>query len=256
MEQMSLSAGDLRRMHDITRDYDPDGGEVVPWALLHDLEALVPCDNLEASYQDTPSWTIRDQDLPEVADSAACAVTDLADFYRAHYWSSPCSYPDRTGDITSVLRISDLESRLAQRSSAMYCELFLPYGSQHELMVCLDAGAEQRTVRLLFDRGPGLDFSERDVTMLALLRPHLQAAYDAAVRRRQRPSPLTARQRDVLAKVSAGKTDRQVARDLGVAEGTVRRHLEDAYARLGVHSRTEAVDATRTYRVPQSRTPS
>jgi DNA-binding NarL/FixJ family response regulator len=32
-----------------------------------------------------------------------------------------------------------------------------------------------------------------------------------------------------------------VARDLGLSEGTVRKHLESIHARLEVHSRTEAV---------------
>lgn len=38
-------------------------------------------------------------------------------------------------------------------------------GIEHELMVWLDAGAPQRTLRLLFSRGPGSDFSERDVAV-------------------------------------------------------------------------------------------
>ena len=74
-------------------------------------------------------------------------------------------------------------------------------------MVILNAGAPQRTVRLLFNRGPGADFSERDVTVLTLLRPHLQAAYDESERRRRHPNPLTGRQRQVLALVAAGQTN-------------------------------------------------
>src|SRR4029079_13022899 len=119
-----------------------------------------------------------------------------------------------------------------------FCELFLPAGLAHEAMVVLNAGAPQRTVRLLVDRGPGADFSERDLTVLTLLRPHLQAAYDQSQRRGRHPNPLTGRQRQVLALVAAGQTNRQIGRHLGTAEGTVRRHLEDAYTRLGVNSRT------------------
>ena len=52
---------------------------------------------------------------------------------------------------------------------------------------------------------------------------------------------LTPRQRQLLRRVARGGTNRQVAIDLGVAEGTVRKHLEHIYARLEVHSRTEAV---------------
>jgi DNA-binding NarL/FixJ family response regulator len=54
---------------------------------------------------------------------------------------------------------------------------------------------------------------------------------------------LTGRQRQVLSLVRRGHTNAQVARRLGVTAGTVRAHLEDIYARLDVHSRTEAVRA-------------
>jgi len=41
--------------------------------------------------------------------------------------------------------------------------------------------------------------------------------------------------------VAAGHTNAQIARRLGVSEGTVRTHLENIYARLHVSSRTAAV---------------
>jgi DNA-binding NarL/FixJ family response regulator len=41
--------------------------------------------------------------------------------------------------------------------------------------------------------------------------------------------------------VAAGHTNTQIARCLGVTEGTVRTHLENIYERLGVSSRTAAV---------------
>jgi len=49
-----------------------------------------------------------------------------------------------------------------------------PLGVEHELMVCLLAGAPQRTLRPLFCRATGSDFSDRDVEVLTLLRPHLR----------------------------------------------------------------------------------
>jgi DNA-binding NarL/FixJ family response regulator len=41
--------------------------------------------------------------------------------------------------------------------------------------------------------------------------------------------------------VAAGHTNAQIARRLSVTEGTVRKHLENIYARLHVSSRTAAV---------------
>ena len=52
---------------------------------------------------------------------------------------------------------------------------------------------------------------------------------------------LTPRQYSLLRRVSEGWTNQQIARRMGLAEGTVRTHLNNIYARLGVRSRTEAV---------------
>jgi len=45
----------------------------------------------------------------------------------------------------------------------------------------------------------------------------------------------------VLRLVAAGHTNAQIARQLGVTEGTVGVHLQNIYARLRVSSRTAAV---------------
>jgi DNA-binding NarL/FixJ family response regulator len=52
---------------------------------------------------------------------------------------------------------------------------------------------------------------------------------------------LTERQVQILRLVRAGLTNRQIARTLGISEGTVRKHLENVHGRLGVHSRVAAV---------------
>ena len=53
---------------------------------------------------------------------------------------------------------------------------------------------------------------------------------------------LTARQREVLALVARGKTNAEVAEALRIAPGTVRKHLENVDAKLGVQTRTAAED--------------
>jgi DNA-binding CsgD family transcriptional regulator len=52
---------------------------------------------------------------------------------------------------------------------------------------------------------------------------------------------LTARERDVLAWVARGKTNAEIAELLWLAPSTVRKHLENVYAKLGVNTRTAAV---------------
>jgi len=58
---------------------------------------------------------------------------------------------------------------------------------------------------------------------------------------RQTEVPLTAREREVLAWVARGKTNAEIARVLWLAPSTVRKHLENVYAKLGVSTRTAAV---------------
>ena len=52
---------------------------------------------------------------------------------------------------------------------------------------------------------------------------------------------LTAREREVLDHVATGATNAQVASNLGVSPATVRKHLENAFSKLGVCTRTAAV---------------
>jgi DNA-binding CsgD family transcriptional regulator len=52
--------------------------------------------------------------------------------------------------------------------------------------------------------------------------------------------PLTPRERDVLAGVAAGLTNKQIAAQLGISDRTVQFHLGNVLGKLGVASRTEA----------------
>ena len=70
--------------------------------------------------------------------------------------------------------------------------------------------------------------------------PHVEAAYRRGQQHR-RKSRLTQRQQTLLEWVGQGWTNQQIARRMGLSEGTVRTHLNNIYARLEVSSRTEAV---------------
>jgi len=54
---------------------------------------------------------------------------------------------------------------------------------------------------------------------------------------------LSGRQTDVLLKAIQGKPNKVIAREMDIAEGTVKTHLSAAFKALGVHNRTEAVFA-------------
>ena len=101
---------------------------------------------------------------------------------------------------------------------------------------------------MAFDRSER-DFSERDVRVLETLRPHLVQLWRNARLRRSIADSfsssaaglLTPRAREVLAWVARGKTNREIAAVLYLAPGTVRKHLDNVYAKLDVGSRAGAV---------------
>jgi DNA-binding NarL/FixJ family response regulator len=54
-------------------------------------------------------------------------------------------------------------------------------------------------------------------------------------------SPLTARERDVLGLLAAGLGPTEIGRELAISPKTVATHVEHIYAKLGVHTRAQAV---------------
>lgn len=88
-------------------------------------------------------------------------------------------------------------------------------------------------------------FRRKDRLLFSFLRPHIRNLLD--------PPPLehgpsrlgtlglTPREREVLFWISEGKRNSEVAEVMGVSQGTVKRHLENLYQKLGVENRHAAV---------------
>ena len=221
----------------------------LPFSLLSDLKDLIRCDAVIFEGFDSArrqSWHcggIPVQDEAEAAEGQAA----YGEVHWQHYWDcQPCSYPDRTGDLSTIITIADFYSARQWHSTGMYCDLYRPQDMEHELMLTLPYGpggaaGTGRTLRLFLFRGPGRDFSEADRALLTLLRPHLHQAYLDAERRRRPLPDLTQRHRQLLDLLAEGLTNGQIARRLGLSEGTIRTHLESLYRRLGVSSRAAAV---------------
>ena len=245
---ITASEGDLCRLATIvTADRDDLPPQGLPLSLLIDLMGQIGCDLVQFQGFDSRrqgSWFV--QGVPDEGDDGEPGG-DLDRAHWRHYWdSAPCSYPDRSGDLRSVVKIADFYSARQWHSTGMYAGVYRPQGLEYELQLCLPeppgpARGPGRTVRLYLFRFSGPDFSERDRALLTLIRPHLHHAYLDAERRRAQGSPLTSRQADLLRLVADGHTNAQVARRLGVSEATVRTHLENIYGRLQVSSRTAAV---------------
>jgi DNA-binding CsgD family transcriptional regulator len=243
MAGMDLSNRDVQAMLRMLRRYDsPAEDEVLPDELALDLLDLIPCDVASIVGQDSVRHsTFAAQGLGEFTTE----IDEPEDPFWVHYADSlPCSYPCRSGDIASVTKISDFFSVRQWRDTAMYDQFPVEDRFDHEIMVCLPVGpAHTRTLRLIFFRQAGPDFTDRDRAVLTLLRPHLHAAYLAARQSRAGLTPLTTRQREIMQYVAAGHTNYQIARRLHLSEGTVRKHLENAFTRLQATNRAGAIAA-------------
>jgi DNA-binding CsgD family transcriptional regulator len=232
----------LMRLVNDGRD-DADGGAHVPLptSVLAGLTNVIACDMVSVSLLDSRAERVDEQqDLPDDPNEVDPVKADLmSKVFFGHYWdTAPCSYPDRTGDLDRVVRVSDFYTVRQFRNTAMYSEYARPF--ERELIACL-GGSPGRTLRVVLSRGPGADFSERDRTALWLVRPHLYRLYRERRNARTGAVDLTDRQRELLSLVAVGHTNRQISRRLEISETTVRKHLEHIFERLRVQNRAAAV---------------
>jgi DNA-binding CsgD family transcriptional regulator len=211
--------------------------------VLRSLAALVDADVV--SYVDLDIATSTNVVIQDCGDGAVRTETsDRPDhdsaFFR-HYMSTPsCSYPTLTGDDRTVTTLSDFCSVREWRATPMYRDFFREFGVTDRLMCCLPT-QRSRTRRVIYFRSGRASFNNRDRMLLTLLRPHLADAVDRIPT--SQPAQLTTRQWDLLRLVAAGYTNREIAQQLHLSAHTVRRHLENIYARLEVRTRTAAVAA-------------
>ncbi|MET9273942.1 LuxR C-terminal-related transcriptional regulator [Kribbella sp. NPDC003557] len=236
---MGVTERDLRQLLDVVecgRQADPE--ELFPRELLAALAELVPAE--DATFQlsrplDRVVVGVEEHSVEE--DLVPPGWEDL--FWRSYWEGETCCRPQLTGDYKSVWKVSDYLSR-RQLADSVVGEWFRVAGIRHEIAVPLPVrGGEDR--RILLFRTAGRDFTERERLLLTMLRPHFIEVLRAHERRRAGVPELTTRQLQLLQLVADGHSNTQIAHRLFVAEGTVRKHLENIYERLGVTSRTAAV---------------
>jgi DNA-binding CsgD family transcriptional regulator len=239
MTGFTLDARQTSLLDDIVAATKEPSDDALPWTVLELVKELL--------YADEVSWMGFDTLLPHVFLAQGVSETQgrgydsetpsqaLDNPFWWTYWDLPCSYPDRTGDYNSTTKGTDFESarevrnRTGERRPAAH------------LIAVLPGRTPGRHYRLSAWRYVARDFDERDRFLLTLLRPHLAHAYWASVQRKREPVVLTRRQLEIMRMVQEGWTNLQIAHRAGLAEGTVRTHLNNVYTRLGVTSRSAAV---------------
>jgi DNA-binding CsgD family transcriptional regulator len=235
----ALSAADLRGVLGFLEVAgEVDGVDPFPESVLAALLRLIPADVV--SYGDfdrgATGWRsgVRWQGV---------VLADLTpDICEAHLqYTDQMPHPPWTPLAGHAVRWSDLLTRRRLHSLDIYAEVGKPLQAEYQLELWM-VTPEGVKGNFAFDRAEH-DFSNRDVDMLETLRPHLaQLSRNAQLRRRSPAAGLlTPREQEILAWVARGKTNREIAGILYVAPGTVRKHLDNVFGKLGVGNRAAAV---------------
>jgi DNA-binding CsgD family transcriptional regulator len=213
-----------------------EGAALLPRLIGSDLTTLVICD-LERGHRTV---------IPNGAVSRR-AIEVFDHYFHDH----PLVREHGRNPNAVTKRISDLLPSPAFRGTPLYNEYYRPLRIDDVMAVPLHVD-HRFLVSFVLNRG-GRGFTERDRELAEILRPHLANLYRLGVaveRAKEHPGeaaaeaaevPLTAREREVLDWVAAGKTNRDIAAILGASPRTVEKHLERIYEKLGVETRTAAV---------------
>jgi DNA-binding CsgD family transcriptional regulator len=173
----------------------------------------------------------------------AISATDRACFDR--YFESHPLVRYHSGNPRGVTaRISDLMPAPSFRESGLFNDNYRKIGIDHAVAVPLLVD-RNLLVSFVLNHSRS-DFSERERAFLDLVREPLSALYRNLVARGRglgalATLPVTAREREVLSWLAAGKTDREIGEILGMRTRTVQKHLQHIYEKLGVETRTAAV---------------
>ena len=172
--------------------------------------------------------------LEEAGDIAVVAQADdglaAQQRYREHQ-------PDVTLMDLSMPRCGGIDAIRAIRAADPHaCILALStFGGDGQIQRALQAGAAGYILKSTLCAGIA-DTVRSAYAGVPVLSPDLAQRLNAS-----KPGQLTARERDVLALVAQGKSNRGVAQELGIAEETVKSYLSNVLQKLQASDRTHAV---------------
>ncbi|MEU6259789.1 LuxR C-terminal-related transcriptional regulator [Streptomyces sp. NPDC047043] len=225
----------LRRMAEVLDEARHDPSEdVPPMSLLYGLQRLVPCACVSFSELDIPARIgFNERETPCDEDEAPMEA-----YWRWRHQHLQCEQVSRPHDSPETTQMADFLSVRELRGLPIYTEFLRPFPTIAG--VALPTAPGRTRVFQLF-RADTKPFTDHEMTTLRLMAPHLYEIYREGARRRRPPVRLTHRELDVLRCVARGLSTPEIAEQLVVAPSTVRKHLENAFERLGVSSRTAAV---------------
>lgn len=147
-----------------------------------------------------------------------------------------------SGDIPDIVFLDlSLPDSPASLSLARAVQTFNP-----AQVVILSAHDDEARIRQARSQGAAGYISKalRPAEMTRAIAAALRDAPVEPFRPANSPAPaagLSSRQAEVMELLVAGQTNKEIARSLGMAPGTVKVHVRDIFQRLGASTRTEAV---------------
>ena len=171
-------------------------------------------------------------------DQAVDGVGRLLDEHPLYRWYT--SQPD-----WSPVRISDVIPWERFRRTRLLTEVLAPVGACHMIAIMLVPPASGQFVYFGTSRADP-DFTDGDLDLCRSLQPCLVALYTALTlaghtRPRRETMTLTRREQTVLGYLADGLTAEAIARRMSARPATVRKHLQNLYAKLGTSDRLGAV---------------
>ena len=218
------------------------GRHAFPRETLDALARVIPCDSVGYSELDRINRRVIEYVGTDEEDGG-----DDELFWEISGEHPLCRYQQAYADF-SAKRLSDVISHRQLAGTRVYAEWFRPYRIVAELEVGI-VRSRTRTRNFVFDREQG-DFSDRDVAVLGLIAPHLAHIHETTQLRHAadladpgNAERLTTREAEIIELVAAGLTNAAIAERLWISPGTVKKHLDNVYEKLGVANRTAAVAA-------------
>jgi DNA-binding CsgD family transcriptional regulator len=145
-------------------------------------------------------------------------------------------HPDEFG----AIRNSDFSTQSEFRRLETYDVFFRPFELAY--IATVKWGGPHRFFDLVCARRR-VDFAPRELLLLDVVSAVLGPATRDPAPMPRRAFALTAREVEVLDRVARGCSNAEIASELSIAPGTVKKHLDNLFAKLGVRNRIEATRA-------------
>jgi DNA-binding CsgD family transcriptional regulator len=222
-----LASADVCGLLEIVEEAVGAGYEPVGRHVLDPLRKLIGCpDGVYVEEGPGEQLVVRSSDLEDPPGIAKA----LAAFAHQRPTAATRFRPE-----DRVVLLSERITRRELHRLDFYRDVMRPMGVEDELVLQLPAPPDRRA-RFSLIRAEL--FGERERTILELLAPHLARARQRMLRRGR--AALSDRQWEVLRLVARGHTNKEIAQLLDIKPDTVRKHLENVFEQLGVHTRTAA----------------